>query len=125
MIRKVLKISNWKKTYYYLKKNGLKEAYLAALERLNKSENDDYTVTYFDRTFKQVRYIDDNDHIIKDVSIFLYEGKVYFVDEKIEIGQKEITDNKLIITAKSATYAYDIIPLGSKEIYNFYNTGIF
>ena len=89
------------------------------------NETDDYTVTYLDRTFKQVRYIDDNDHIIKDVSIFLYEGKVYFVDEKIEIGQKEIIDNKLIITAKSATYAYDIIPLGSKEIYNFYNPMLF
>lgn len=42
MIGKLLTPSNWKKTYYYLKKNGLKAAVLAAMERLEKSENDDY-----------------------------------------------------------------------------------
>lgn len=42
MIKKLLQPSNWKKTYYYLKKNGLKAAALAALERLEKSENDEY-----------------------------------------------------------------------------------
>ncbi len=42
MIKKLLMPSNWKKTYYYLKKNGLKAAVYAALERLEKSENDDY-----------------------------------------------------------------------------------
>ena len=42
MIKKLLTPSNWKKTYYYLKKNGLKAAVLAAMERLQKSENDAY-----------------------------------------------------------------------------------
>ena len=42
MIKKILTPSNWKKTYYYLKKNGLKSAVLAAMERLEKSENDGY-----------------------------------------------------------------------------------
>ena len=42
MIKKILTPSNWKKTYYYLKKNGLKSAILAAMERLEKSENDGY-----------------------------------------------------------------------------------
>ena len=42
MIKKLLTPSNWKKTYYYLKKNGLKAAVLAAMERLIKTENDDY-----------------------------------------------------------------------------------
>ena len=42
MIKKILTPSNWKKTYYYLKKNGLKPAVLAAMERLQKSENDGY-----------------------------------------------------------------------------------
>ena len=59
---------------------------------------DKYTVNYLNRVFKQERYIDDDDEIIKEISIFLYESKVYFVDEKIEKGQKEIVDNKLIIT---------------------------
>lgn len=42
MIKKILTPSNWKKAYYYLKKNGVKSATLAALERLEKSENDMY-----------------------------------------------------------------------------------
>ena len=42
MIKKLLTPSNWKKAYYYLKKNGLKAAVLAAMERLEKSENDNY-----------------------------------------------------------------------------------
>lgn len=43
MIKKLLQPSNWKKTYYYLKKNGMKAAFYAALERLEKSENDNYS----------------------------------------------------------------------------------
>ena len=42
MIKKILMPANWKKTYYYLKKNGLKSAVLAAMERLEKNENDGY-----------------------------------------------------------------------------------
>lgn len=82
---------------------------------------DDYTVNHINRIFKQERYIDEDDKIIKNVSIFLYESKVYFVDEKIEIGQKEIINNKLIITNENNTYSYDILVLSSNEIYNFYN----
>ena len=82
---------------------------------------DDYTVNHINRIFKQERYIDEDDKIIKNVSIFLYESKVYFVDEKIEIGQKEIINNKLIITNENNTYSYEILVLSSNEIYNFYN----
>ncbi len=43
MIKKVLQASNWKKTYYYLKKNGIKAALLAARERaFLKEENYQY-----------------------------------------------------------------------------------
>ena len=85
------------------------------------TEEDDYTVNYLNRIFKQERYIDENDTICKNVSIFLYESKVYFVDEKIEIGQKEIIDNKLIITNNENSISYDILALASNEIYSFYN----
>ena len=84
-------------------------------------EDDDYTVNYLNRRFKQERYIDADDKVNKDVSIFLYESKVYFVDEKIEVGQKEIIDNKLIINNQDNSYSYDVITLKSNEIYNFYN----
>ena len=78
---------------------------------------DDYTVDYLNRIFKQERYIDEDDEIIKNVSIFLYESKVYFVDEKIETGQKEIINNKLIITNNDQSFSYDILILSSDEIY--------
>lgn len=38
----VLKMSNLRKTYYYLKKNGLKSAYYAALERVMREKKEDY-----------------------------------------------------------------------------------
>ena len=82
---------------------------------------DKHTVNYSNRIFKQERYIDENDNVIKEVSIFLYEAKVYFVDEKIELGQKEISNNKLIITNKENVYSYDISVLSSDQIYSFYN----
>lgn len=85
------------------------------------SQEDDYTVNYINRIFKQERYIDEDDNIIKNVSIFLYEGKVYFVDDKIETGQKEIINNQLIISNNESSYAYDILLLSSDEIYDFYN----
>lgn len=43
MIKKIFQISNWKKTYYYLKKNGMKAAYMAALERLENAKEMPYT----------------------------------------------------------------------------------
>ena len=85
------------------------------------TEEDDYTVSYIGRIFKQARYVDSDDKIKKDVSIFLYEAKVYFVDEKIETGQKEIIDNKLVVTNDVNTYSYDILALTSNQIYSFYN----
>lgn len=82
---------------------------------------DDYTVNYLNRIFKQERYLDEDDNVIKNVSVFMYKANVYFVDEKIEIGQKEIIDNKLVITNDTNSYSYDILLLSSTEIYNFYN----
>jgi len=84
-------------------------------------KEDDYTVNYMNRIFKQDRYIDEDDKIIKNVSIFLYEARVYFVDEKIEVGSKKIVDNKLIISNEQDSFEYDILVLSSNEIYNFYN----
>lgn len=82
---------------------------------------DDYTVNYIDRIFKQERYIDEDDNVIKEVSIFLYQSNVYFVDEKIEVGSKNIVNNKLVITTDDNSYTYDVLVLSSGEIYNFYN----
>ena len=42
MMAKLLKLSNLKKTIYYLKKNGLRKAYYAAVERASSERKDDY-----------------------------------------------------------------------------------
>ena len=42
MMKQIFQISNWKKTYYYLKKNGIKAAYMAALERLENAKDEAY-----------------------------------------------------------------------------------
>ena len=39
---KLLKLSNLKKTIYYLKKNGFRKAYYAAVERASSERKDDY-----------------------------------------------------------------------------------
>ena len=38
----IFKISNFRKTYYYLKKNGWKNAFYAALERVADRRDADY-----------------------------------------------------------------------------------
>ncbi|MBR2892137.1 MAG: ABC transporter ATP-binding protein [Bacilli bacterium] len=85
------------------------------------TSEDKHTVNYLNRIFKQVRYVDSDDVVIKDVSIFMYEGKVYFVDELIEVGQKEVLNNQLTITNGESSYTYDALCLTSDEIYSFYN----
>ena len=83
---------------------------------------DDKTVNYLSRYFKQVRYLDSDDEVIKDVSIVLYKTGIYFVDEKVISGTKEISDNILYVSNQNTnTISYQAIKLNSNEIYAFYN----
>lgn len=83
---------------------------------------DDKTVNYLSRYFKQVRYLDSDDEVIKDVSIVLYKTGIYFVDEKVISGTKEISDNVLYVSNQNTnTISYQAIKLNSNEIYAFYN----
>ena len=40
---KIIKVSNLKKTLRYLKKNGIRQAYYAMMERVKTEATDDYT----------------------------------------------------------------------------------
>lgn len=42
MGKNILKLGNIKKAYYYLKKNGIKNAYYAAMERIDRESREDY-----------------------------------------------------------------------------------
>ena len=39
---KILKLANFRKTIYYLKKNGIKNAFYAARERIDSEKEDSY-----------------------------------------------------------------------------------
>lgn len=85
-------------------------------------EGDQETTEYQDRYFKQVRYLDEDDVIIKDVSIVLYKTGIYFVDAKVNSGSKELIDNQLVITTTDhLTYVYQATKLSRDEIFAFYN----
>ncbi len=85
------------------------------------STTDDKTVTYNNRQFKQVRYIDDNDLVIKDMSLIVYKDGYYLCEEKIETGIKEVKDNVLTIElSNKEVLAYDVVRLSKEEVVSFY-----
>lgn len=85
-------------------------------------EEDSYTTTFNNHYYKQVRHLDDNDIILGDASIIVYESGIYFTPEKVEDGSRIVDDNKLIITnSENDIFEYEVIKLSSSEIYSFYN----
>ena len=85
MIKKILSPSNWKKTYYYLKKNGLRAAFLAALERLEKSENDSYRyVPPTEEELKRQRTECKNGEILFSILVPVYRTPEKYFREMIQ-----------------------------------------
>ena len=64
------------------------------------NNTDDKYVSYNNHLYKQERYISENDEILSDASIMIYNGKFYFVDEKKIDGKKELNDNILSVSNK-------------------------
>lgn len=84
-------------------------------------EADDKTVTYNNRFFKQERYLDDNDDILKDISIVLHKTGVYFVDDKIVDGKVVVVGDIINVETVTDVISYNTVKLSSNEIYRFYN----
>lgn len=85
MIKKILTPSNWKKTYYYLKKNGIKSAVLAAMERLEKSENDTYRyVLPSDAELAKQRELSKNGEICFSILVPVYHTPEKYFREMIQ-----------------------------------------
>ncbi len=100
-----------------------------------KSILDDYLVgierPWYETTedLKQVeyqgRYFTQEIESGSGISIVIYQGKYYFVDEIAERGNKSITGNTLtVITQDDSTYTYFIEPLNSDEVVAFYTPSI-
>lgn len=84
-------------------------------------EEDEKTVTFKNHYYKQYRHKDDNDVVIKDVSVVIIKKNFYMIPEKVEEGTKELKDDKIIISNSKGTYYYDYVAIPSKEVKNFYN----
>lgn len=85
MIKKLLQPSNWKKTYYYLKKNGMKAAFYAALERLERSENDSYRyVAPDDAALSAQREESQNGDILFSILVPVYRTPEKYFREMIQ-----------------------------------------
>ena len=85
------------------------------------TENDKYTVKIDDKFLKQERHLDNNDEVLGDASVIVYQSGYYLIFDDVESGTRDIKDNKLIITNDDGVFEYDFIRLSSKEIFKFYN----
>ena len=84
-------------------------------------EEDEKTITFKNHYYKQYRHKDDNDVVIKDISVVIIKKNFYMIPEKVEEGTKELKDDKIIISNSKGTYYYDYVAIPSKEVKNFYN----
>ncbi len=85
-------------------------------------EADDKTVEYQGKYYKQVRFQDENDFKIKDMSLIVYKDGFYIYEGKIETGIKEIKNNILNIELEDGSIVtYDVIRLAKNEVIDFYN----
>ncbi len=84
-------------------------------------EEDEKTVNYQNRIFKQVRFIDDDDIKIKDMSLIVYKDGFYLCEEKIIMGTKVIDNDVLtIVSENDEVFTYSVIRLNKNEVINFY-----
>lgn len=90
--------------------------YLVGIERPWYETTEDLKqVEYQDRYFTQDTQSGDG------ISIVIYQGKYYFIDEIAERGNKSISDDSLtVITQDDRTFVYTITPMASEEVIAFY-----
>ncbi len=83
-------------------------------------ETDKYTVSYENKFYKQVRYLDDDDIIISDASIILDKDGFFFVNKKNDLINKEIIKNENGYFIKQNDEFINISKLSKENVYNFY-----
>ena len=84
------------------------------------SHSGDKYVSYNNHLYIQKDRLEDGDVYNKDVSIVIYDGKFYFVDDVIIEGKKEIKDAVLTISNKDEVKTYDVVRLNKEEVKSFY-----
>lgn len=81
---------------------------------------DQYTVSYNNKIYKQKRYLNENEDFTQEVSIVLFKGGFYFTDSKISDGLKDIDGNTLIVKNNDDIFTYQVEKLSKSEIMSFY-----
>lgn len=82
---------------------------------------DDKTVKYNDTYFKQVRFLDEDDVVIQDMTLIVYKNGFYITEGKIIEGTKEVVDNVLTTTTiEKKTYTYNVVKLEANQVIDFY-----
>lgn len=85
---------------------------------------DDHSVYFNGKYYKQEKYFNPEEVMGSEVSVLLLEGKFYFVDSKIEFGDKELTDRTLVVKNESGKFTYDVTELGYQDVIDFYSPSI-
>ena len=87
-------------------------------------EADDFTVLFNEKYYKQVRYLDDNDVVLGKASIILYKDGFYFVDDLVDISNKEIKEENgkyyIISDELPNQLLKECIKLNKDQVFDFY-----
>ncbi len=82
---------------------------------------DSKTVSYQNKIYKQVRFLDDNDEVLQEMSLIVYKEGFYLCEKRIENGEKIIEQNILKITLSDGTIReYPVVRLAKEEVIDFY-----
>lgn len=81
---------------------------------------DQYTVLYNNKLYKQKRYLNENETFTDEASIVLFKGGFYFADSRISDGLKDIDGNILTVKNSDNVYTYHVEKLSKSEIMSFY-----
>lgn len=81
---------------------------------------DQYTVLYNNKLYKQKRYLNENETFTDEASIVLFKSGFYFADSRISDGLKDIDGNTLTVKNSDNVYTYHVEKLSKSEIMSFY-----
>lgn len=88
---------------------------------VRENVNDDSIVNYSGRYFKQTRFVNREDEVLKDMSLIVYRDGYYLCEEKIEAGTKSVKDNILTVKNSSGDVKqYEVVRLSKSEVVDFY-----
>lgn len=89
-------------------------------EWIEVDAQDQYTVLYNNKLYKQKRYLNENETFTDEASIVLFKGGFYFADSRISDGLKDIDGNTLTVKNSDNVYTYHVEKLSKSEIMSFY-----